>query len=73
MTRRQRHQNIIENFGGLDGHSPRFHAQSVIGKLGLKAFSDEAIEMLARDLVSSHARQNRYNAEYRALLASRGR
>ena len=67
MNRRDRHIRILENFGR---DAVRFHRDSVIAKLGLAAFSDAALEAIARDTVSSYRRQQRYNREWRAKRAS---
>ena len=65
MTRRERHKRIIENFGAFHPYAP-FARQHVLDKFGLDAFTDEALEAFARDLWSSHVRQQRYNREWRA-------
>lgn len=68
MTRRERHERIIDNFGGMTGNSGRFHLQGVLVRLGLAALTDEAIEKLTSEIVSGHKRQQRYNREYRDRL-----
>lgn len=68
MTRRQRHERIIENFGGLTGRVGRFHLQGVMARLGVAALTDAAAETLTAEIVSSHRRQQRYNREHRERL-----
>ena len=69
MTRRERLLRIIENFGGTRNHIVHFHLKAVIARMGLDALTDEAIEALTHEIVSSHRRQQRYNRENRARIA----
>lgn len=64
MTRRERHERIIENFG-LDSQSGRYQFQQLIARRKLDAFNDEAVRELATMLVEGRARQNRMNEENR--------
>lgn len=64
MTRRERHERIIENFG-LDSQSGRYYRMRLLARRGLAAFNDEAIRELATMLVDSRARQQRMNEENR--------
>lgn len=66
MTRRERLDRIIENFGGIYGNTGRFHLQTILARRGLAALTDEATEALAWEIVNSHKRQQRWNREYRA-------
>lgn len=68
MTRRERHERIIENFGGMTGTAGRFHLQGILARLGLAALTDDAIEKLTSEIVSSRKRQQRYNREHRERL-----
>lgn len=69
MTRRERHERIIENFG-LDSQSGRYQFQRLIARRKLGAFNDEAIRELATMLVKGRAHQKRINAENRKLRAA---
>jgi hypothetical protein len=68
MTRRQRHLNIIANFGGLDAKTVNHHLHDVMARRGLAALTDEAVEDLTYRIVSGAKRQRRYNREYRERL-----
>jgi len=75
MTRRERHINIIDNFGVFGRR--RYNIQAVHWELndllinhGLALLTDEAIEMLARRLLASRGQENKINAEYARLLAA---
>lgn len=70
MTRRQRHERILESFGS---DTLRWHRNGAIARFGLAAFTDAAVEWIARDTVASHRRQQRYNRENRARLAKAAR
>lgn len=63
MTRRERHQRIIENFGR---ERERYHLAEVLARHGLSVLTDGGVEKLALSIVSSHKRQQRYNRENRA-------
>jgi hypothetical protein len=67
MTRRQRHQRIIESFGR---DRERYHLASVLARHGLSILTDEGIELLTRSIVDSHRLQQRYNRENRARRSS---
>ena len=68
MTRRQRINAIIEAFGGLHGHGTRHAVATVMARHGLNAFTDAAIEDLARELLAGRRLQQRLNRENRARL-----
>lgn len=63
MTRRQRHLRIIESFGR---DRERYHLAEILTRHGLSILTDEGAELLARSIVTSHRRQQRYNRENRA-------
>lgn len=67
MTRRERHENIIRSWMTYwPGDSyVRYHIEAVMSRHRLAAFSDIAIEDLARDMLNSRARQKRMNEENR--------
>lgn len=67
MTRRERHENIIRSWMSYwPGDSyVRHHIDGVMARRKLGAFTDEAIEDLARDLLTSKARQKKMNEENR--------
>jgi len=67
MTRRERHQHIIESFGR---DRERYHLAEVLARHGLSVLTDEGIELLTRSIVTSHRRQQRYNREARARRSS---
>ena len=67
MTRRQRHQRIIESFGR---DRERYHLANVLARHGLSILTDEGIELLTRSIVTSHRREQRYNRENRARRSS---
>ena len=67
MNRRQRHARIIDNFGR---DRERYHLADVLARHGRAILTDEGIELLARSIVTSHRRQQRYNREHRARRAS---
>lgn len=67
MTRRDRHVRILENFGS---DRVRYHRDTIMARLGLSAFTDEAIDAIARHTVSSHRRQQRYNRENRERITA---
>ena len=69
MTRRQRHLNILANFGGLRG-IPMRHLDHIIAVHGLKLFTDEAIELLTKHTVANWRHQQRINAENRKRRAA---
>lgn len=70
MTRHNRHLNIVKNFGDrrYDRHV-QYHFEVVIARLGLTALTDDAVRLFATELVRGRARQKRYNAENRKLMA----
>lgn len=72
MTRRQRHENIIRSWMTYwPGDSyVRHHIDDVVRRHRFAAFSDLAIEDLARDLLKSKARQKRMNEENRKRRAA---
>jgi hypothetical protein len=67
MTRRQRLETIIN---GADERSFRYERDGLICKLGLAAFTDDAIETLARTLVRSHIWDQKMNKRNRAINAA---
>ncbi len=73
MTRRQRHENIIRSWMTYwPGDSyVRYHIDTVMNRYRFAAFSDIAIEDLARDLLKSKARQKRMNEENRKRREAR--
>ena len=72
MTRRERHIRIIESWGPASSFAANIEAR-MQAKLGLAAYTDEAIEEFASMLVSSDRFQKKLNAENRARrLASAG-
>jgi hypothetical protein len=76
MTRRERHIRIIESWSSYSGefrggHTVRFHVDQILARRKFDALKDEAIEELARDLISSSKRQKKYNEEARKLRAAR--
>jgi hypothetical protein len=76
MTRRERHIRIIESWSSYPGefsggHIVRFHLHQLLDRRKFDALKDEAIEELARDLISSSKLQKKYNEEARKLRAAR--
>lgn len=67
MTRRERLEYILENH---PEKTVRYFREDVLFKLGFDAFSDEALEMLTRKVVSSYKWQQRRNREHIARKAS---
>lgn len=67
MTRRERHVRIIESHG--DSSSARYEFARLVSLRHLTALNDEAVEGLARALIESHKRQQRYNREARERRA----
>jgi hypothetical protein len=63
MTRRQRHLNILENFGR---DRTRYYLAEVLARHGLSILTDDGIEKVTRAMVTSHKTQQRYNREARA-------
>jgi len=63
MTRRERHLRIIKGFP-----HERDYLRGVMAKLGMDAFTDEAIEMLAADMVKGWRFQQKLNRENRARM-----
>lgn len=72
MTRRERHINIIKSWMTYwPGDSyMRHHIDAVMSRHRFAAFSDIAIEDLARDLLKSKARQKKMNEENRKRKAA---
>lgn len=68
MTRRERINAIIAAFGGLHGHSARHPIATVMARHGLDAFTDAALEDLARELLASRKLRRRLDRENRARL-----
>ena len=66
MTRRQRHQRIVESFGR---DRARYHLADVLARHGLALLSDEGLAVLTRSIVTSHKRQQRFNREHRARIS----
>ena len=69
MTRRDRLLRIIDNFGGVGpyGHPSAKHGfQRTLAKHGLSLFTDEAIELIVREIVRDWKRTKRMNRENRA-------
>ena len=66
MTRRERHARIINSF---EERSFRWERDGVLAKMGLAAFSDDAIELFAGNLVRSRRRHQKMNRENRARAA----
>ena len=68
MTRRERHLRIIESWGPMSSIRDYFEGM-MIAKLGMSAYTDDAIEELARMLVVSdkrrRARQRAKDGYYR--------
>jgi len=67
MTRRQRHINILKNFGRVG----QYDRDGVLHRMGLDAFTDEAIEAMAVATVSGWRASEKRNAAYRDALATR--
>lgn len=65
MTRRERMIRIIDSWGPMSSFVSN-HESWMLAKLGLRAYTDEAIEELARSLVESQKRQQKMNRENRA-------
>lgn len=65
MTRRERHIRIINSWGTFSSFVDNVEAR-MQAKLGLAAYTDEAIEEFARLLVEANKRQQKMNAENRA-------
>jgi hypothetical protein len=73
MTRRERHLNIIANWGSfaLRSQTLRYEFDCLIARRGLSALNDAAVRELATALVRARARQNRYNAENKKIREER--
>lgn len=69
MTRRERLIRIIESWGPYS-HTFRFERDRVIGRMGYAAFSDEAVEAMARGMVAGKRWQAKQNAANRARRAT---
>ncbi len=69
MERRERHLRILENFGS---ERTRFHREQIVARLGMSAFTDEAVEAIARHLLHSHRQQQRFNREWREKRRATG-
>lgn len=68
MTRRERHEFIINSWGPGSQHY-RWHMKQLMWRDKLAALNDAAIEKLARAMVSSHKREQKRNAENRKIRA----
>lgn len=68
MTRRERHQRILDSFGN---DRVRRALQEYTTKDILAFLSDEGVEAITRRIVTNHKRQQRWNAEHRARFAAR--
>lgn len=75
MTRRERHLNIIANWGSfaMRDQTLRYEFDCLIARRGLSALNDAAVQELATSLVRARARQNRLNAENRKLSEERAK
>ena len=69
MTRRERHERIIDWF---TDRSREWELQPLLRRHGLSAFTDEFIEEFASALVKSEKRQQAMNRRNREVLAARG-
>lgn len=67
MTRRERHENIIRMFGGMESHYPSWATRKVLGRMGISAFTDEAIAQIAEQAASDRAFNEKLNRSNRAL------
>ena len=68
MTRRERMEKLIRRF---DDRAHRSSINQVVGDLGLDAFTDDAIDALAADLVDDWKRMQENNRRNRAIYAAR--
>lgn len=64
MTRRERHLRIINDF---DEKSVRWAMQRLKARHGFDLLTDEAVELLARQVLSDYRRTQEMNARNRAI------
>lgn len=69
MTRRERMIRIIESWGPYSSYVSN-HERAMLAKLGLSAYTDEAIDALAYSLVYGRKLQQKLNRENRARRAA---
>lgn len=69
MTRRERMIRIIKYWDHT--RQQEYYKAAMVARLGLDAYTDEAIELYARKLIEGHRRQQSHNREYRARIAAR--
>ena len=65
MSRRERHVRIIESWG-VGSTTYCFYRDQVVNDREYSAFTDAAIEKIARLMVEGKRRQDRYNREAKA-------
>lgn len=68
MTRRERHLKIVS---GFDDRTVRYAFVCLQARHGFNLLSDEAVEMLAREVLAIHKRRQETNARNRALSEER--